>query len=303
MPRLTPDEIATRGFAAAFRGVSELEVRNFLKRVADEMATALARESALESQIDELQEQVKHPPVVTEDRLLDALGEETARVLRSAQESAEEIRTRAAATAEEVTTAAEAAATATRAEADADAAAMRDAAQTAAAKEAGRELVNEARAVRERILADLGRRRMLLQAQIDELRAGRDRLLDSYRVVKRTLNGATEALVQVEARAAQELAGPPPALEVPPVDGELAALAGELTGEAGPISADVESLFARLREQSAGPTLTDELPAPGGVLERESEPETVIDLAEDPEPERSGDEQLGSVPTDDAPDV
>ena len=33
--------------------------------------------------------------------------------------------------------------------------------------------------MRERILADLGRRRILLQAQIDELRAGRDRLLDA----------------------------------------------------------------------------------------------------------------------------
>src|SRR6478752_3600882 len=263
------------------------------------MSTALAREEALQAQVAELQEQLEHPPLVTEDRLLDALGEETARVLRSAQE----IRTRATAKGEELTATAEAEAAATREEADTDAAAMRDAAQTAAAareeeavafatetrttaetevaeqraateteltalreqttaetaaeieaaKEAGRELVNEARAVRERILADLGRRRMLLQAQIDELRAGRDRLLDSYRVVKRTLNDATEALVQVEARAAAELSGPPPALDVPPVDGELAALAGELTGEAGPIPADVESLFARLREQS-GPT-------------------------------------------------
>ena len=70
-------------------------MRNFLKRVADEIATALAREEALEARITELEEQVRHPPLVTEDRLLDALGEETARVLRSAQESAEEIRTRA----------------------------------------------------------------------------------------------------------------------------------------------------------------------------------------------------------------
>ncbi|MGZ6911595.1 MAG: DivIVA domain-containing protein [Acidimicrobiia bacterium] len=330
-PRLTPDEIATRGFAAAFRGLSELEVRNFLKRVADEMTTALERERSLETQITELQEQVKNPPVVTEDRLLEALGEETARVLRSAQESAEEIRSRAEARAETVTTEAEAAATATRADADQDAAAMRDAAQSAAAareeaadtyaretraaadaevaelrasteaeltaareestaaaaaeieaaKAAGRELVNEARSVRERILADLGRRRMLLQAQIDELRAGRDRLLDAYRVVKRTLGDATEALVQVEARAAHELSGPAPPLEVPPVDGELAALAGELTGEAGPVSADVEALFARLREQSSP---ADELPPPAPIEASEPAPagDEVIDLvAED----------------------
>jgi cell division septum initiation protein DivIVA len=352
-PRLTPDEVSTRGFAAAFRGISELEVRNFLKRVADEMTTALAREDALQAQVAELQEQLQHPPLVTEERLLDALGEETARVLRSAQESAEQIRSRAESQAEELTTAAEAAAASTREEADTDAGAMRDAAQTAAAareeaaiafatetrataesevaelratteaeltaareqttidvaveieaaKEAGRELVNEARAVRERILADLGRRRMLLQAQIDELRAGRDRLLDSYRVVKRTLNDATEALVQVEARAAHELAGPPPALEVPPVDGELAALAGELTGEAGPISADVESLFARLREQSGPSATDDQLPAPGAPAAMETVDDTPsIDLTAESEPERSGGEQPGSVPSDEEPE-
>ena len=41
-------------------------------------------------------------------------------------------------------------------------------------------------------------------AQIEELRGGRDRLLDAYRTVKRTFLEATEALAQVEARAAAE---------------------------------------------------------------------------------------------------
>ena len=36
--RLTPEEITSGGFASAFRGVSETEVRNFLRRVADELA-------------------------------------------------------------------------------------------------------------------------------------------------------------------------------------------------------------------------------------------------------------------------
>lgn len=357
-PRLTSEEIATRGFAAAFRGISETEVRNFLKRVADEIASARAREDELTEQVDQLREQSKHPPIVTEDRLLDALGEETARVLRSAQESAEQIRTRAEEKATTTIADADAAAAATREEADVDAAAMRDAAQTAASaredeatkyatdlraevdaevserrstadseieaareesiaaaaaeieasKEAGRELVNEARAVRERILADLGRRRLLLQAQIDELRAGRDRLLDAYRVVKRTLGDATEALVQVEARAGHELAGPPPSLEVPPVDGELAALAGELTGEAGAPSVEVEALFARLRAQSSPATpgaeavevevvvIEVEVEEVASTPEPEPEPDT-------PEPQRSGGEQAGSIPTNPASDI
>jgi len=132
-PRLTPDEVATRGFAAAFRGISELEVRNFLKRVAEEMTTAREREDALDARIAELEAQVKDPPVVTEDRLLEALGEETARVLRSAQESAEDIRARAQERADALMAEADASATETRETADHDAAAMRDAAQTAAA--------------------------------------------------------------------------------------------------------------------------------------------------------------------------
>ena len=67
-------------------------------------------------------------------------------------------------------------------------------------------MLDEARVARERVLADLGRRRSLLQAQVEELRQGRDRLLDAYRVVKRTFLDATEALAQVEARAATERA-------------------------------------------------------------------------------------------------
>ena len=368
-PRLTAEEIASRGFQASFRGISEPEVRTFLRRVADENAAARAHEDDLNEKINELQEQVKNPPIVTEERLLDALGEETARVLRSAQEAAVEIRASAEAKAATVIADAEQAATTAREEADSDARAMRDTAQSAAAareaeattfaaelraeveaevaelrattdaeltaareasmeasaseidaaKEAGRDLVNEARAVRERILADLGRRRLLLQSQIDELRAGRDRLLDAYRVVKRTLGDATEALVQVETRAADELSGPPSSLEVPPVDGELAALAGELTGEAGAPSVEVEALFARLREQNPAPAPIPE-PKPAVLHSPAPEPPprptkpksayeqrqqaAVIDIPEaevpqsgTPEPERSGGEPRGNVPS------
>ena len=67
-------------------------------------------------------------------------------------------------------------------------------------------MLDEARVARERVLADLGRRRSLLQAQVEELRQGRDRLLEAYRVVKRTFLDATEALAHVEARAASQRA-------------------------------------------------------------------------------------------------
>src|SRR6185436_14026358 len=60
-----------------------------------------------------------------------------------------------------------------------------------AARQQGRDMLDEAKSTRERVLADLFRRRGLLQAQVDELRSGRDNLLDAYRVVKRTFLEAT----------------------------------------------------------------------------------------------------------------
>src|SRR4029079_17241225 len=77
-----------------------------------------------------------------------------------------------------------------------------------AARQQGREMLDEAKSTRERVLADLFRRRSLLQAQVDALRGGRDNLLDAYRVVKRTFLEATEALAHVEARAAERATTP-----------------------------------------------------------------------------------------------
>lgn len=350
-PRLTPEEIANRGFASAFRGISETEVRNFLKRVADEIAAMRDREAELAALVDDLRAQLRNPAPLTEQQLLDSLGEETARVLRSAQEAAEEIRSRAEERAgtlvreaqdeaarrreESETTArerlegaervaterteaaeaaatrlredAERAATETRAAAEQEAQAVREAAsaeseaEIEAAKETGRGLVNEARAVRERVLADLGRRRNLLQVQVDELRAGRDRLLDGYRVVKRTLADATQALAGVEARATAELSGPAPAVDVPPVEGELETLAGEqapsaevvtveidavaaLVGEPGESSgAEVDALFARLKAEAsehATPPVPD---AEASEASEVSEVSESADAAEGPE--------------------
>ena len=93
-PKLTPDEIASRSFAKALRGVSESEVRSFLGRVAEEVAAISEREDSLRTRIGALEEQLRSPKAPTDQELLTALGEETARVLRSAQSAAEDIRAR-----------------------------------------------------------------------------------------------------------------------------------------------------------------------------------------------------------------
>jgi DivIVA domain-containing protein len=307
--RLSPEEIINRGFASAFRGVSETEVRNFLRRVADDLSAMRTRETELNRQIEELQERLANPPPVTEQQLLEALGEETARVLRSAQDAAEDMRKRAEERAAERVAEAKEAAERIRQEAEQQAAtrtevaerravelekdaetratqeretaekaatelretttretdAMREqaeqdaAAELETAKATSYALVEEATTVRERVLSDLARRRSLLQAQVDELRSGRDRLLDAYRVVKHTLGDATVALAQVEARANAELAAPPPRISVPPVEGELEVLQSSGEDDGGiDIDLDGESVVV-LDEGHEGGT-----PASGG---------------------------------------
>lgn len=226
------------------RGISEAEVRNFLHRTADELAAARDRERDLQTTISGLEDQIRNPAPVTEEQLIDSLGAETARVLRTAQSSAAEIVAKAEARADKTLTESQTTAqrvrdaaarlareqrdesdqyaTRTREEADANVATLNDDAENAAqtirnratavaetaveeARERGREMVNEAKAVRERVLTDLARRRADLQAQLDGLRSGRDRLVESYEVVRRTLVEAAQALEGTEATDAVDV--------------------------------------------------------------------------------------------------
>jgi DivIVA domain-containing protein len=228
---LAPEDVSTRAFSSSFRGLNESEVRSFLQRVADELSRAHGRIVELERQLDARRSAPDDAAPLDEGALLDALGEETTKLLRNAREAARDIRTRAEETSARLRGDAQEDADRVRAEAaelldaktrEADAVAaetlaradagveerrreveVRVAAELDEAKTRGRAMVDEARAVRERMLADLAHRRGLLQAQIAELRAGRDHLLDAYRSVKRTFLDATDALAAVEARFAQ----------------------------------------------------------------------------------------------------
>jgi hypothetical protein len=69
--------------------------------------------------------------------------------------------------------------------------------------------LDTAHATRDQMLGDLSRKRKVAMVQIEQLRAGRDRLLDAYRTVRRTLDEVTSELqrADAEARAAAEAAG------------------------------------------------------------------------------------------------
>jgi DivIVA domain-containing protein len=277
-PRLSIDEVASRSFAKGVRGFSESEVRGFLQRVSEELALTRVREQELESAIDALEEQVRTPRPLSEQELLDALGEETARLLRSAREASDDIRKKAEERAARLVEEAAEAAERTRAEAtellqtrteeaeaktaelvsDAETRAMTalEAAKTEAetildhARRQGREMLDEAKAARERVLGDLVRRRALLKGQIEALRAGRDHLLDAYRTVKGTFLDATEALAQVEARAAVERTASGGeaidiaaeiALEIEKLDGPVSTELAGANGAEGPVAAGAET--------------------------------------------------------------
>ena len=94
--RLTPDDVAERSFSQTKRGYAETEVRAFLRLVADELAAAARHARDLAGRVTSLEERLATPaPPPSDQDLIAALGEETARVLGQAREAAVELRTKA----------------------------------------------------------------------------------------------------------------------------------------------------------------------------------------------------------------
>ena len=241
---LSPEEVATRTFASSFRGYDQSEVRLYLKRISDELVALADNERQLRQSLEEARDRAAHPEL-DESALTSALGEQTTRILQSAREAAADIRNKAEENAARALREADEEAVRFRTEAETvlnerideanrvaagireaameESTALREratsesAAEVEAARVLGKEMVGEAQAVRERLLGDLARRRRLAHVQIEQLRAGRERLLEAYRVVRRTLDEATEELTvaEAEARLAAEAAARRSAAEEP----------------------------------------------------------------------------------------
>src|SRR5438270_13594463 len=84
---ITPEAVSTQTFSSAFRGYHPVEVRQFLKRVGDEMAAAAGREVELRRALQEALDRAAHPQL-DEALVTTALGEHAARLLASARETA-----------------------------------------------------------------------------------------------------------------------------------------------------------------------------------------------------------------------
>ncbi|MEM9514569.1 MAG: DivIVA domain-containing protein [Actinomycetota bacterium] len=198
----SPAAIADATFGTGRRGFDQTEVREFLRMVAAELGRLQERERYLERELRYAQSNPDVERMQLDDQTLTRLlGEETVRVLAAARESASEIRTKAEANAAQLLGEAADEAARVREEADVEASRRRaDAASDAEAelsmaKQQGREMVNEARAYRERVLSELARRRELAREQIEQLLHGRDRLMQSF---ERARLAAVDVVAELE---------------------------------------------------------------------------------------------------------
>jgi DivIVA domain-containing protein len=194
--RLTPEAVAERGFTPVKRGYAESEVRAFLRMVADDLGSMRTRERELLARLQELEGRLQRPAQPPTDQdLINALGQETARVLGQAREAAVDLRAKADEHARRVVREAQESARELRASTQQAVEAKTREAEDAARARA-RDIVAEARALRDRVLSDLNERRTDLERQVGELRAGRGRLVEVYELVERALVQATRTMAE-----------------------------------------------------------------------------------------------------------
>ena len=183
----SPSAVAGASFPTTRRGFDQSEVRDFLRVVSAELSRLQERERFLERELADQQGAVSLVPgELDEERIAELLGEETARIIQAAREAASKLRNRAEETAQRLIRDATDDATRIREEAELEAARVRQDAEADAeneilmAKQQGRDMVDEARAYRERVLADIARRRELAREQIEDLYHGRERLIQAF---------------------------------------------------------------------------------------------------------------------------
>lgn len=214
---LGPDDLSGARLRSALRGFDQLEVRALLNRAADRVRQLEHDVDRLRAQLVDAEARAAAVENLDDATLMEAVGKETARVLQSAREAAVDIRATAEADAAGIRSEAEGlvARERQRAETEADeilATAKADAqAEVDRSRAQGREMLDESRQLRKRVLADLARRRKTALLQIEQLRAGRDRLTETFDVVRRTVDEATRELSAAElaARLAAEQVVPP----------------------------------------------------------------------------------------------
>jgi DivIVA domain-containing protein len=257
----SPAAVSAAAFTVARRGYDQTEVRDFLRMVSAELARLQERERFLESELKAMQTRGMSGPGMLDEEVVTALlGEEAARVLGAAREASAQIRQRAEENATRLVKEAASDAARLREEAELEAVRRRDDAAADAeaeielAKQQGREMVNEAREYREKVLSELARRRELARAQIEQLVANRDRLLNAFERARLATDDVMTGLVSVDDDLPREFVNLAPT-----------------TGPVSPITLDtpVVQMFDRekdAREEPVAPAPVAEFATGGPVI-------------------------------------
>ncbi|MDE0195428.1 MAG: hypothetical protein OXP08_07730, partial [bacterium] len=268
---LEPEAVEDADFATVRRGYEPGPVRARLREAAEEIRRLNTVVGSLSNRIAELED--TPPEVLEARRVAEALGDEATRILQSASDAAQERIERAEAEHARIVGEAQATAAAT----------IED------GREQGRNMLHEARNVRERILADLASRRREYQVEVEQLREMHDRLTEALGIFRQGLDGWIDELVQAgpRAAAAAERAGlrvaAQPESTVAQIEAEIATarLAGMPLGSepateapAGPAGGPLDGGPAE--EASAG----GEAPAPADTAAEAGEPDSPEDVDE-----------------------
>ena len=199
----SPSAVAGASFSSARRGFDQTEVRDFLRMVSAEMARLQERVVFLERELREVKQAKPMVPAdMNEAMIAELLGEETARIIEAAREAAHKIRERSEDAAGRIIREASEEAARIREETELECSRRRQDATSDAeaeilmAKQQGREMVNEARSYRERVLADVARRRELAREQLQDLYHGRERLVHAFERARTATDDVLRDLVQ-----------------------------------------------------------------------------------------------------------
>lgn len=198
-------------FRITRRGFDPDEVRASLRALRGEVESLKSREHDLARELSAAQRPQVDLESISDELLAELVGEEAARLLREARDTVALARTRAEEEAVQIVAAAYE-----------EAARVRDAVQEevtylqrttadqvetelASARGRGLEMVTEAREYREKVLADLAKRRELAREQIRALLDGRDHLLRAFEVARLA---AVDVIVELEQAAPHDAVNP-----------------------------------------------------------------------------------------------
>ena len=255
---LDPEELERADFGTVRRGYEPEPVRRRLREAASELRRLHGLVASLQQQVAELESAPAER--IETAHVMEALGDEAARVLQAARDAARERLERAEAQGELITAEARTAAATIVEE----------------SREQGREFVAEARDVRERILSDLAFKRHAHRVEVTQLRVIRDRLLEAVSICREGLDGWIADFVQAgpQAEAAAARAGLLVAAEAEPTVGEIeaeirAARAEELppAAETGEAASDGEDEAAAVALESSADSDVDARTAVAGGVE------------------------------------